>query len=146
MKNCSVAKAYFEIHREEKRMRMNLFKIESSLLLGSAISLSIGGFLLYAYSLVPAWLLELTAMAIVILLPLAYLVSKRNMLALNISTILGVVAPIVSASTPSHLAVLFSFGQDLLLSFLGLLQIFGFYLFPIIFVVLRLTFWKNLRR
>ena len=125
---------------------MNLFKIESSLLLGSVISLSIGGFLLYAYNLVPVWLLELISMAIVVLLPLAYLVSKRNILALNISTILGVIAPIVSASTPSHLAVLFSFGQDLLLSFLGLLQIFGFYLFPIIFVVLRLTFWKNLRR
>lgn len=125
---------------------MNLFKIESSLLLGSVISLSIGGFLLYAYNLVPVWLLELISMAIVVLLPLAYLVSKRNILALNISTILGVIAPIVSASTPSHLAVLFSFGQDLLLSFLGLLQIFGFYLFPIIFVALRLAFWKKLSR
>ena len=125
---------------------MNLFKIESSLLLGSVISLSIGGFLLYAYNLVPVWLLELISIAIVVLLPLAYLVSKRNILALNISTILGVIAPIVSASTPSHLAVLFSFGQDLLLSFLGLLQIFGFYLFPIIFVALRLAFWKKLSR
>ena len=112
---------------------------------GSAISLSAGGILLYAKGLVPVYLTEITVVAVVVLLILGYLVFKGNMLAVNISTILGVIAPIFSASTPAHLGVLADLGHDLLLTVLGLLQFFGFYVFPIAFVILRIGLRKKLR-
>ena len=117
----------------------------SALLWGSIISLSVGGFLLYSYNLVPPSLLELTGVAVVILIPLSIYVYKRNLLAINISTVLGFVAPAISLSTPAHLAVLRAFfGLDLLLSVLGLLQFLGFYIFPIAFIILRFVYWKRI--
>jgi hypothetical protein len=112
----------------------------SLLLLGSALSLSIGSILLLTEKLVPTVLVELTAVAVVVILPLSFLVYRRNILAINISAALGIVAPVVSLSTPAHIAVLLSFGQNLLLSVLGLLQFLGFYLFPVSFVIIRVVY------
>jgi hypothetical protein len=124
--------------------KKKLSNILSALLWSSIISLSVGGFLLYWYNLVPPSLLELTGVAVVILIPLAINVYKKNLLAINISTVLGFVAPTISLSTPAHLAVLKAFGQDPLLSVLGLLQFLGFYIFPIAFIILRFVYWKRI--
>lgn len=125
---------------------MKIVKLLSTLLIGSALSLSVGGFLLYAYNQVPIFLIDLTLGAVIALYILAYFVSKGKMLAINISTILGVIAPILSASTPAHIGVLGDFGRSLLITADGLLQFLGFYAFPISFVVFRIAYHKRLIR
>ena len=113
------------------------------LLVASAISIGVGGALLLAYNLVPQYLVELTAVATLVLLVLAIFVRRANFWAINISTALGVIAPLFSLSTPAHIGVLLSLGQGLLISLLGMLQILGFFVFPIAFVIIRIVFWKR---
>ena len=110
----------------------------------SAVSLSVGGYLLYLRSLVPLYLVETTLVAVIILYILSYFVAKGNMISINVSTVLGVVAPIMSASTPAHVGVLQQIGTGGLISFLGSLQLLGFYIFPIAFVILRVVFRSKL--
>lgn len=129
-------------------VQAQLKSVLSLLLLASALSLTVGGYLLYVNSLVPIILVETTFVAIIILFVLSYLVARGNLLAMSVSTILGVVAPIMSAATPQHIGVLEQIGTGGLLSVLGFLQLFGFYIFPITFVIIRLalhsrfTGWK----
>ena len=100
---------------------------------------------LYFYSLVPIVLVETTIVAVVVLFVLSYPVSKGNILSINISTLLGIAAPIISISTPAHVGVLEQIGRGGLISFLGILQLLGFYTFPIIFVLLRIIYNRKLR-
>jgi hypothetical protein len=123
---------------------MQLKLILSLLLLASAVSLTIGGLFLYVDSLVPMILVETTIVAVIILYVLAYLVARGNTVSINISTILGVVAPVLSAVTPAHLSVLEQISHGGLIAFLGVLQLLGFYIFPILFVVLRIVFRSKL--
>ncbi len=122
---------------------LKITNILSALLLGSAICLSLGGLLLFVNGLVPMDLIELTATAVIIITPLSILVYRRNLTAINISTVLGFVAPTISLSTPAHIAVLLEFGHNFLISVLGLLQFLGFYLLPITFLVIRFAYWKR---
>jgi hypothetical protein len=125
-------------------INMRFVNVLGALLLGSAVTLGIGGVLLFDYDLVPYYLVELTTAVVVALVPLSYYVIHANKLAINISTVLGIIAPISSIMNHSHLDILLAFGQGLLTSVLGLLQFFGFYLFPIVFVVLRIVYRKRL--
>ncbi|MGA2874110.1 MAG: hypothetical protein ABSE82_01115 [Nitrososphaerales archaeon] len=125
-------------------MTLQLKSTLSILLLLSAVSLSVGGYLLYLHSLVPLYLVETTLVAVIILYILSYFVAMGNMISINVSTVLGVVAPIMSASTPAHVGVLQQIGTGGLISFLGLLQLLGFYIFPIVFVILRVVFRSKL--
>jgi hypothetical protein len=120
--------------------------ILSALLLASAISLTFGGMLLYIYSLVPLVLVETTFAAVVVLFVLSYFVSKGNMVSINIATILGIIAPIMSYFTPAHVGVLEQIGTGGLITLLGILQLLGFYLFPILYVILRVAFKGKLRQ
>jgi hypothetical protein len=115
------------------------------LLIASAVSLGVGGIFLYIYALVPDVLVETTIVAVVILLVISYPVSKGNRLAINISTVLGVIAPFISFGTPAHVGVLEQIGKGGLIAFLGLLQLLGFYIFPLAFVVLRIASHQKLR-
>ena len=123
---------------------LQLKSILSLLLLASAISLTIGGYFLYVNNLVPMILVETTIIAVVILYFLAYFVAKGNTVFINISTILGVVAPVMSVLTPQHVSVLEQISLGGLISFLGILQLLGFYIFPITFVILRILFKSRL--
>ena len=116
----------------------------SMLLISSAVSLSVGGIFLYVDSLVPLVLVETTVAAVLVLFALSFFVVRGNMLAINLSTILGILAPILSYSTPAHVGVLEQIGTGGLISFLGTLQLLGFYVFPICFVVLRIALRKRL--
>src|ERR1700722_19863729 len=107
---------------------MQLPKILGALLFASAVSLTFGGILLYIYALVPNVLVETTFVAVVVLFILTHFVSRGNMISINIGTILGVVAPIMSYFTPAHVGVLEQIGTGGLISLLGILQLFGFYL------------------
>ncbi len=121
-----------------------LLKVLSGLLIASALSLGVGGIFLYAYALVPSILVETTVVAVIVLLLISYPVSKGNMLAINISTILGIIAPIISLATPAHVGVLEQIGRGGLIAFLGVLQLLGFYIFPFAFVLLRLVYHGKL--
>lgn len=122
----------------------NLVKVLGGLLIASATSLSVGGVLLYSFGLVPMSLIELTVAAIAVISFLSFFVLKGNRLAINVSTALGMLAPLFSLSVPAHIDVLFSFGATPLLSILGAVQFIGFDLFPIVFVILRMAYWKKL--
>jgi hypothetical protein len=123
---------------------MQLPKLLGSLLIASAISLTLGGILLFYYALVPTVLVLTTFIAVLILLLLSTYVVKRNINAINIATILGVAAPIISYFTPSHVGVLEQIGTGGLISLLGVLQLLGFYVFPITYVILRLVFHQRI--
>ena len=123
---------------------MQLPKLLASLLIGSVISLTLGGFLLYYYALVPIVLILTTFIAVLVLLLLSTYVVRGNVIAINIATILGVLAPIMSYFTPSHVGVLEQIGTGGLIRLLGVLQFLGFYAFPIIYVVLRLVFYQKI--
>lgn len=123
---------------------MQIKAILGILLLASAVSLTVGGYFLYLDHLVPNILVETTIIAVIILYVLGYFVLKGNMISVNISTVLGVIAPIVSAATPQHVSVLTQVANGGLISFLGILQLLGFYIFPVSFVVLRLVFRARL--
>lgn len=123
---------------------MRITNVLTGLLIASAISLGIGGTLLYGYSLVPNYLVELTGVVVVILFVLSFFVYKANTMVINVGTVLGVIAPAFSISTPAHVEVLESFGSSALISLLGLLQFLGFFLFPITYVVLRLAYRNNI--
>ena len=117
----------------------------SALLVASAVSLVLGGLLLFVYNLVPFYLIALTAFAAVILAVLAVFVIRRNKIAINVATLLGIVAPAFSLSTPAHVSILLSLGASPLVTALGLLQLFGFFVFPIAYVILRIVYRNNLR-
>jgi hypothetical protein len=132
------------LNYSEARKHFQLLKVLSELLIASALSLGVGGIFLYVYALVPNILVETTVVAVIILLLISYPVSKGNMLAVNISTILGIIAPIISLATPAHVGVLEQLGKGGLIAFLGVLQLFGFYIFPLAFVLLRIVYHGNL--
>jgi len=124
---------------------MQLTRIFSALLLASALSLTFGGILLYVYALVPVILVETTLAAVIVLFILSYFVSRGNMVSINIATILGIIAPVMSYLTPAHVGVLEQIGSGGLISLLGILQLLGFYLFPILYVILRIVFNGKLK-
>ena len=85
---------------------MRIATLLSLLLIASAISLAIGGVFLYVYDLVPTFLVETTLVAVALLIVLSFFVLRGNKLSINISPILGVVAPVMSYLTPAHMGVL----------------------------------------
>ncbi|MDA4130831.1 MAG: hypothetical protein OK457_08680 [Thaumarchaeota archaeon] len=131
---------------ERSSTLMQLVKLLATLLIASASSLILGGALLYYYSLVPMILVATTFVAVVILLFLSYFVSRGNLVAINVATVLGVAAPIMSYFTPSHVGVLEQIGTGGLISLLGILQLAGFYVFPILFVVIRVSLYRRIGR
>lgn len=116
----------------------------SALLILSALSLGVGAYFLFVNSLVPIVLIDTTLVATIVLLVLAYFVAKGIMVAVNIATVLGVIAPIMSALTPQHVSVLSQLLGGGLTASLGLLQLAGFYVFPVTFVVLRIALRKDI--
>jgi len=125
---------------------LSLRKVLTALLIGSALCLAVGSYFLYVYSLVPVFLTEATIGAVIVLCILSYYVARGVKIAINIATILGIVAPIMSISTPAHVGVLEQLvnGGDLLISGLAFLQLLGFYVFPIAFVILRIVLRSKL--
>lgn len=121
-------------------MSVQLKSILSLFLLVSALSLMAGGYLLYINALVPEVLVETTFVAVIVLFVLSYFVARGNLLAISMSTILGVIAPVMSVATPQHVSVLVQIGSGGLITVLGMLQLFGFYIFPISFVIVRVVF------
>lgn len=116
------------------------------LLVGSSLSLVVGGALLYAYSLAAPPLVAGGLVVSAILLVLAVFVWRLNRMAINVSTALAVVSIITSPLIPAHRGALLGFGANPLLAALDTLQILGFYVFPAMFLVLRATHYLQAKR
>lgn len=124
---------------------MKITHVLSLLLIASAVSLAVGGYLLYAHALVPPVLVETTLVAIIVLFILAHFVYRGKMIAINLSTILGVVALFIPFSTPAHIGVIEEIGSGGLISLLGVLQILGFVVFPVIYIIARVAYRGQIR-
>lgn len=111
--------------------------ILAGLLLGSAFSLLLGGILLYAYSLAPLVIVSGGWVIAALLVGLSVYVHRSNRLAVNISTILGIISIVTSPLIPAHTGALLGFGSTLKITLLDTLQILGFYVFPALFIILR---------
>ena len=124
---------------------MKIIHVLSLLLVASAVSLSVGGYLLYVNALVPPILVETTLVAIVVLFVLAHFVFRGKMIAINVATILGIVALLIPFSTPAHVGVLEEIGSGGLISLLAVLQILGFIVFPVIYIIVRIVYRNRIR-
>lgn len=113
-------------------------KIYAALLVLSAISLSIGGYSLYAGRLVPIILTYLTIIAIVIIMALATAMIFYDKRYLKTIGLLMAVISIISSINPSHLSALTKFGNSFYLSVADITMITGFFLFPAIYIILFL--------
>ncbi|MEM3655745.1 MAG: hypothetical protein QXP58_04415 [Thermoprotei archaeon] len=124
---------------------MKIQNILAGLLFGSALSLSMGGLLLYVYRLATPAILSGGWVIAILLVCLGVYVLRLNVLAINISTILGILSIVVSPLIPAHREVLPGFGSTPIITLLDTLQILGFYVFPAIFIVLRFVKLKTNR-
>jgi hypothetical protein len=125
---------------------MKLQSILAALLVGSGISLSAGGYLLFEYSLVPATLLYSTIVVVAVLFILAAYVSQGVTKAIDLATALGVASIIFSLTSQAHRAALTQIGDGYLITSLDLLQLVGFYFFPTVFILLRVVFRHRLKQ
>lgn len=126
-------------------MPLKIIHLLSLLLVASALSLSVGGYLLYVHSLVPPVLVDTTLVAVIVLFVLAYFVFVGKTIAINIATILGIVALFIPFSTPAHIGVIEEIGTGGLIALLGALQILGFVVFPVIYIISRIAFRAMIR-
>ncbi|BDC18174.1 hypothetical protein [Acidianus sp. HS-5] len=100
-------------------------------LVGSAVSLFIGGILLIGK--VPSILTVGTMTVVVILIALTFLISKYKIL-VHLGGILGILAIISSATAPAHNEALLNFGKSAYITVLDILMVLGFYIFPTIYI------------
>ena len=110
-------------------------------LIGSAISLGIGGILLL--HVVPFLISLGTLVAILLLLLSALLIAKNYKVGEYLGLILSILAILASATSSVHDEALLKFGTSLYISILDILMVLGFYLFPVLYIAL---FAKKLKR
>lgn len=111
-------------------------KVYPALLILSAASLSIGGYSLYAGKLVPVMLTYLTIFAVAFILVLSILMIFYENRNLRIIGMILAVISIITSSNSSHISALASFGTSTYLSVADVTMITGFFLFPIIYIIL----------
>ncbi|MEM3270816.1 MAG: hypothetical protein QW157_03155, partial [Metallosphaera sp.] len=87
-----------------------------------------------------------TYVVVVVLLTLSYLAWRGNQTAINTGLVLAVLAIISSTSSQAHLTALSEIGDNLRITLLDVLMILGFYLFPGIYIVVRLKEMLKRRR
>lgn len=110
----------------------------------SCASVSAGGILLRYYSLVPVILTYATAAAVMVLAANAFFVFRGSRNALNFGVILSILAIASSISSPSHLAAMGEILQGGIIALLDVLEIIGFYVFPVSYMISWA--WERMRR
>lgn len=103
----------------------------------SSIFVTAGAVLLRYYDLVPVSLTYLTSGAVVIVMITSIPVHRRNRFAINFGVILSAAAIISSASSLSHIEAMLRILDGGLITVLDILEILGFYLFPLLYLVFR---------
>lgn len=105
----------------------------------SSIFVAWGAYLLRKNSLVPLELTLATSLAVFIVLLTAFFVFSGSRLAINLGIVLSVAAIASSLSSPAHLHAMSQIFNGGIISLLDVLEILGFYLFPILYIYTRIT-------
>ncbi|MGP6207836.1 hypothetical protein ACNF42_07420 [Cuniculiplasma sp. SKW3] len=113
-------------------------RIYPALLILSAISLSIGGYSLYAGRLVPFFLTILTVVAIGVLVILSIIMIIYENKKLRIVGVILAIVSIITSLNSSHISALLEFGSNFYLSIADVTMITGFFLFPTIYIIVFL--------
>lgn len=103
----------------------------------SSFFVAIGSYLLRVYSLVPVTLTYATIGSVILVLITSIFVHKGSRMAMNFGVILSVAAIISSLSSPAHLRAMTEILNGTIISVLDVLEILGFYLFPILYIFER---------
>lgn len=106
----------------------------ASYMVASAVTVSVGGFLLWYYSLVPVILTYLTGTAVLIVMVTANSVRRGSVFAMNFGVILSIAAVVSSASSYAHLQAMSEIFHGGIISLLDVLEILGFYVFPLLYI------------
>ncbi|AHC51536.1 hypothetical protein SUSAZ_05970 [Sulfolobus acidocaldarius SUSAZ] len=102
-------------------------------LIGSGLSLLIGGYLLY--KIVPVFLSIATFTLVVVLFIMSYLV-RVSRFAINVGFVIAILGILVSSFSPAHdRALIQLFDGSMYLVSVDILMILGFYLFPILYII-----------
>lgn len=110
-------------------------------LLGSAICLGIGGILLF--HVVPLLISLGTLVAVIVLLLTSVAIAKGFKTGEYVGLAVSILAILGSASSTTHDNSLLKFGTSLFISVLDVLMVLGFYIFPVLYIIL---FAKKLKR
>ncbi len=100
-------------------------------LVGSALSLGLGGLILLGK--VPVIISIGTLIAVLVLLTLTVLSTRKAFILVSI--IIGVVEILTSVTSGAHAMALSKFGSSLFFSIVDILMILGFYLFPSVTII-----------
>lgn len=118
-------------------------KVLAILMLLSAIDIDIGGFILREQGLVPLSLTISTfaasAVIVVVAVLILYTEGKRGEFT---GLILGCIAIVVSTN-PSHLSALEKFGSSASLAAADVTMLIGFYILPVLYIILFLVYRKK---
>lgn len=95
------------------------------------------------YSLVPITLTYATAGAVIAVAIDAFFVARGSRLALNIGVVLSLAAIFSSITSPAHLAAMEKIFDGGILAVLDVLEILGFYLFPMLYIATRFLAKKD---
>ncbi|QIW25102.1 hypothetical protein EWF20_13795 [Sulfolobus sp. S-194] len=110
-------------------------------MIGSAIVLSIGGILLI--NKVPLIISLGTLIAVLLFLISFLLIYKEYKAGYYLGLVLSILAILSSVTSTTHDKALLAFGSSLYISILDILMLLGFYLFPVLYIIL---FAKKLKR
>ncbi len=110
---------------------------------GSIVFVSAGGYLLHSNSLVPAMLTYATFGAVAAVAVDAVFVATGSRIALNVGVILSLAAVVSSLSSPAHLAAMLKIFDGGLITALDILEIIGFYVFPLLYIGSRFLVRKD---
>lgn len=105
----------------------------------SVATVAIGAFLLKYYSLTPVTLTYATAGADILVFITSIFVYRGSRLAMNFAVILSVAAIVSSLASPAHFQAMEKITQGGLISLLDILEILGFYLFPLMYIIMRFS-------
>ncbi len=123
---------------------MDPFRKLGLIVLMDSVDISVGGFILRYVSLVPLLLTILTYIAVVILLFDFANIILHRLWAAKLGVILSIIAMLISTN-PAHLRGLSGFGSTIPLSAADITMVIGFYLLPIIYILVFYFFRKNIK-
>ncbi|MCL4348404.1 MAG: hypothetical protein M1159_04825 [Candidatus Thermoplasmatota archaeon] len=111
--------------------KINVFQFSLTL---SILLIIIGTADLRMFALVPLYLTYLSILAIVIGLIDLYYVFQDVAIAVKIGVLLAIAA-ILSSLEPAHFSAILQFGKSLSLSIADISLIFGFIVFPLVYII-----------
>jgi hypothetical protein len=123
---------------------MDPFRKLGLIVLMDSVDISVGGFILRYVSLVPLLLTILTYIAVVILLFDFANILRQRLWAAKLGVLLSIIAMLISTN-PAHITGLSEFGSTIPLSAADITMVIGFYLLPIIYILIFYFFRNDIK-